>query len=282
MARKVMLILYTLLFVACVSYMLVSLVLWQRQGSLVFPAPTTPLNTPSGEASREGYKLEALETSDHLRLAFWAAPPQQGRLTIIFFHGNGAAAPSIMPVLAPLRRAGYGLILAEYRGYSGNPGGPSEKTLALDAQAYLDWAEAHGNGLPVIVGESIGTGVAVHLASERQVRGLILDSPFTSLADVVRAGPFWWAPTILLTSRFDSSSRIGRVKAPVLLVHGDSDTVVPVQLSHPLVNAIPCLSKALYLPGVVHTAFRSDTSGQAVAALLAFLAKVPPDGTCGP
>ena len=269
-----------LLCLPVVAYLLASLMLWRVQGRLVFPAPTMPLQAPAGGAAREGYRLETLETGDHLRLSFWAAPAAGGRPTILFLHGNGVAASSVAPVLAPLRRDGYGVVLAEYRGYSGNPGTPSEAGLALDAQAYAGWAEAHGSGLPVVVGESIGTGVAVRLASERRVRGLVLDSPFTSLADVVRSGPFWWAPTILLTSRFDSLSRIRGVTAPVLLVHGEADGVVPVRLSHRLAPAVPCLREALFLPGVVHTAFRSDGSGRAMAALLDFLAALPADGRC--
>ena len=269
-----------LLCLPVAAYLLVSVALWRVQGRLVFPAPTTPLREPAGEAARDGYQLEALDTGDGLRLAFWAAPPAGGRPSMLVLHGNGAAAPSIAPILAPLRQAGYGVVLAEYRGYSGNPGTPSEAGLALDAQAYAGWAEAQGGGLPVVVGESLGTGVAVRLASERRVRGLVLDSPFTSLADVVRSGPFWWAPTILLSSRFDSLSRIGRVTAPVLLVHGEADGVVPVRLSRRLVPAVPCLREALFLPGVVHTALRSDGSGRAMAALLDFLATLPDDGRC--
>ncbi len=280
MARRAIIVFLIVLGLACCAYLAVSLLLWRWQGALVFPAPTATLRAPEGEAAREGYRLEALETADGLTLRFWAAPPEPGRPVVLFLHGNGASAPSVAPVLAPLRRAGYGVLLAEYRGYSGNPGTPSERGLALDARAYADWAGAHGAGPPVVVGESLGTGVAVRLASERPVRGLALDSPFTSLAAAVRASPFWWAPTILLSSRFDSLSRIRRVMAPVLIVHGEADTVVPVRLSRVLVPAVPCLREALFLPGVVHTALRSDGSGRAVAALLRFLSALPADGRC--
>lgn len=280
MVRKAALLSLVPLSLAFVAYLLASLVLWSQQGRMEFPAPTTPLRAPAGAAMLEGYTERTLQTADGLQLVFWAAAPRPGEAVVIVFHGNGAAAPSIAPVLSPLRQAGYGIVLAEYRGYSGNPGTPSERGFAEDARAYAAWTQAQFGGLPVVMGESIGTGVAARLAAEQPVRGLVLDAPFTSIAAVVRSGRFWWAPTILLTSRFDTLSRIGRVTAPVLILHGRADEVVPVRLSHLLAAATPCLQEALYLPGVVHTALRTDPSGRAAAALLRFLAALPADGRC--
>ena len=272
MARLVLLLPAIVLATALLVYAGASLALWHLQTRMMFPAPAAPLPVPSGLAEAQGYAMETVRTPDGLRLSFWAAPPRRNKPTLLFFHGNGAAAPSIVPTFSPLRQAGYGIVLAEYRGYSADPGTPSERAFAADARAYLTWTTARfGPDLPVVMGESIGTGVAVELAAEHPVRGVVLDAPFTSIAAVVRAGPLWWAPTFLLRSRFDSLSRIGHVAAPVLLIHGEADGLVPSRQSRILARAVPCLWKALYLPGVGHPALRNDGSGRAVTALLAFM-----------
>ena len=245
--------------------------MYLAQDSILFPAPTDPAGDPATWGAAE-FRIERLVTADGLALQFWAARPAPGMPTVIQFHGNGAAGWYGSRYLAPLAREGYGVVLAEYRGYSGNPGAPSEAGLAEDARAYADWtARSWEVRLPFLLGESLGTGVAVSLAAERPVAGLFLDSPYTSIPDVVWAGPYFWAPGVLVRNRFDSLSRIRDVRAPVFVVHGTDDILIPNRLSRRLLAAAPCRAGTLYLPGVPHVALGNDPSGKAVAALRAFL-----------
>ena len=263
------------------AWLVMASILFFMQDALVFPAPTAPLPDPGSIPRAGGFSLEHLVTSDGLHLAFWAQPPLPGKPVILFFHGNGSAAHGGARYLGPLHREGYGIVLAEYRGYSGNPGHPSEEGLARDARAYADWAAAnYGAGLPVVMGESLGTGVAVTLASERPVRGLVLDSAFPSIADVVHAGFFFWAPTILLRNTFDSVHRIGRVTAPVAMLHGSSDTMMPASFDDRLAAAAPCVRGRLERQGIAHLVLGNDMTAASHDFVVAFLATLKPDGSC--
>ena len=249
------------------------------ENSLLFPASHVPLGEPASRGV-PAFRTEHLTTADRLTLTFWAAPAQPDMPTIIDFHGNGSRASDDVPALLPLVRAGYGVVAAEYRGYAGNPGAPSEAGLLADARAYAAWAAARGIARPVLLGQSLGTGVAVALAAEHTVMGVILDSPYTSIPDVVANGPLSSAPTSLLRNRFDSLARIGHVTAPLLVIDGLADTVIPPDQGKRLFAAAPCPWQALFLPGVPHLAIGNDTSGAARAAILQFLHALPREGSC--
>jgi hypothetical protein len=131
--------------------------------------------------------------------------------------------------------------MAEYRGYGGNPGTPTERGLVADGAAALDFLDGEGiaaNRL-VIYGESLGSGVAVLLAAQREVAGLILEAPFTSVADVAQHHYSFMPASALVRDRFDSLARIGQVRAPILVLHGERDRVVPLRFGRALFDAAP-------------------------------------------
>jgi fermentation-respiration switch protein FrsA (DUF1100 family) len=156
---------------------------------------------------------------------------------VLYFHGNAESAAQNLPLADELARGGIDTFLAEYRGYSGLPGRPSEAGLYQDAEAALD-AFGEGRDSPgvVLVGRSLGSGVAVELASRRPPRLLILVSPYTSLVDMGRSlvGPL--AP-VLVPDRFDNLSKIAALKCPVVVVHGTRDEVVPFEMGRRLAAA---------------------------------------------
>lgn len=267
--------------IALTAWAMGSAALWIAQDGLIFPAPRQSLGTPA-LAGWPMFQAEELTTADGFRLDFWAVRPRAGKPTVIVFHGNGAQASWGAPYLGELaERHGFGLILAEYRGYSGNPGAASEAGLIEDARAYARWAaEQWGVELPVLLGESLGTGVAIALASEIPTRGVVLDSPFSSIADVVSSGPFFWAPTALIRHRFDSRSRMPRIRSPVMVVHGTADQVIPVAQGREILSLAPCPGPGVFPEGVAHTALANDRSGAGRDAVVEFIGSLSEDGGC--
>jgi fermentation-respiration switch protein FrsA (DUF1100 family) len=131
------------------------------------------------------------------------------------------------------------LIALSYRGYGGSSGSPSEEGLIADARAAYKFAVEHyAPSRLVLWGESLGTGVAVALAAERPVGKVVLQSPFTSTVDV-GAAAYWFVPVrLLMKDQFRSDERIGRVSAPVLVMHGERDRVVPFRFGERLFSLV--------------------------------------------
>jgi hypothetical protein len=151
---------------------------------------------------------------------------------VLYLHGNAAHIGHRTYRLERFQRLGWGVLLLEYRGYGGNPGRPSEAGLVIDAHAGMAALRAMGFAPAAIVlwGESLGTGPAVQLAVEHKVGAVLLESPYTSITDIARSR-YWLFPVgFLLRDRFDSLRRISRVQAPVLVMHGALDQVVPVAM----------------------------------------------------
>jgi alpha-beta hydrolase superfamily lysophospholipase len=246
--------------------------LWWFQERALFPAGGGPLgNPPAGSP----FVTQAASTADGLRLRFWVAEPQADMPVILYLHGNGGHAGQREHALRPFASAGYGVVLAEYRGYGGNPGLPTEEGLIADARAQASWAVTRWPGAPLVIwGESVGTGVAVALASERQVAAVLLDSPFTSMRQVA-ADAFRWVPVgLLLRHPFDSLARLPNVRAPVFVLHGEQDRVVPVEHGRRLLEAVPCPAGGAFLPDVDHPALLADRGTSARAAAMAFLSRL--------
>lgn len=178
-----------------------------------------------------------LRTQDGLTLQSWykkAAPKQP---TVLIFHGNTGNIGTRMGIARPLLSQGFGVLLLEYRGFGGNPGSPSEQGLYEDGRAAIRFLERERTDTHhmVLYGESLGTGVATKMATEYPVCAVVLQSPYTSMAEVAR----YHYPLIFLPpyDHFDSITRIRAIQAPLLIVHGDSDKVVPFQEGLALYNA---------------------------------------------
>lgn len=232
--------------------------------------PSDRLPTPA-EIGATDYDVVQLTTADGLVLTAWHAAAMEDRPTIVYLQGNAGNIAGRVPKLRPFRAAGYGVLLVGYRGYGGNPGTPSEAGLLADGEAGLAYlADA---GVPpdrvVLFGESLGTAIAVRLAADRQVAALVLEAPFTSIIDAGRYHyPFLPVET-LAEDRFDTIRHITGVSAPVLIVHGERDRIVPVTQGRRLLAAAPGPKRGVFLRGAGHNNLAAFGAADVQLAFLA-------------
>jgi hypothetical protein len=216
-----------LLVIAALAYGGVLALMYVFQRALMY-FPDVARTSPAAAGLPEAEEL-MLPSGDGERLVAWHVPPRESKPVILYFHGNAGALDLRAGRFKWLIADGNGLVAVSYRGYGGSTGKPSEKGLMLDAAAAYEFAVARYPIKHIVAwGESLGTGVAVALAAEHAVGGIILDAPFTSAADVGAAAfpfvPVRW----FIKDAFNSDHRIGRVKAPLLVLHGELDRIVPI------------------------------------------------------
>lgn len=194
--------------------------------------PPTAATAQSYQTWLQGFKTIKIQTADGLTLESWFTKPEGAKKPVIVaFHGNADHAANMAYTLAKPLADGYGLLLVEYRGYAGNPGMPTEEGLYHDARAAIDWLKKTHPERPVVLyGHSLGTGVAVQMATEYDAKALILDSPFDS-ALAVAQGVYFYVPFLswLMKDQFLNDEKIKSVKAPVLFLLGERDTVIPIK-----------------------------------------------------
>src|SRR5499425_179572 len=211
-----------------------------------------------------------LDTADGERVIVWHVPPRADKPVVLYFHGNGGSLRGRVDRFRDLTADGTGLVALSYRGYGGSSGAPTEAGLVNDALAAYAFTRARYPAERIVLwGESLGTGVAVALAAQKPVGHLILQSPFTSAADV-GAHRYWFVPVrLLMKDQFRSDLRIGKITAPVLMLHGDRDDVVPIAVAERPYAMITAPKQFVRFPGLGH----NDLGSQAVAAAKAFLAE---------
>jgi fermentation-respiration switch protein FrsA (DUF1100 family) len=210
---------------------------------------------PSHYAMLAGVQEVELKTADGLNVVAWYWPAPEGRPTVVLFHGNGGSLRSQRYRLKYFKEAGMGVLMTAYRGYAGSDGAPTEEGLYLDGRAALDWLNGQGvaDKQIALYGQSLGSGVATKLASERDVAVVVLEAPYTSTVDVAA----WRFPIVpvgwLMLDRYDSLSRIAAVKAPLLVMHGDADYVIPQSLGRRLFESANQPKEGFWPSGIGHT-----------------------------
>jgi fermentation-respiration switch protein FrsA (DUF1100 family) len=237
-------LLFGLLLVLVAGYAALCGVLYAKQRALLYLPSPEPLDAGRLSALAD-FELVETVTGDGLTLRhLWLPPRDPGAGVVVSFHGNGGNAGGRAEKMLRALPAGQGLLLVEYRGYAGNPGRPSEAGLLSDADSALRWLEARGIDHPRwrLYGESLGSGVATQLAAAeaaagRPVAGVALEAPFTSIAAAAQHH-YWYVPALwLMRDRFDSLARIDGIGAPLLIVHGRLDRVVPYAMGERLLAA---------------------------------------------
>ena len=231
---------------------LVVLTYFFQRSMMYFPDTGYPNRVMAGVPDMDEVRLA---TADGLELLSWYKPPaEQGGATIVYFQGNGGNIELRGAKARTLMDAGLGVLLLGYRGYGGNAGRPTEAGLYADGRAALDFLAGRGVAADRIVlyGESLGSGVAVQMASERRPGALILEAPFTSAADVGASAYPFLPVRLLIKDRFDNLAKIGAIEAPLLLLHGEADRVIPVRHGHILLAAANEPKEDLFIPGADH------------------------------
>ena len=226
--------------------------LLQRQFQY-FPARSDPAPASLG---LHGVTVVPLPTPDGETLIMWYAPARTDQPTILFFHGNGGNIAGRADRFAFYRAKDYGVAFLSYRGYGGSTGTMSETGFITDAQAAFDWLVAEGIASTriALVGESLGTGVAVQLAARQPVGAIVLEAPYTAAVDVAAQVYPWLPVRLLMKDQFRSAAVIAQVTAPVLILHGTDDTVIPFAMGQALFAAANDPKRFHALPMAGHDA----------------------------
>lgn len=267
-----------LLGLAMVAAVSALALLWWFQGQLIyFPDRTAPPAATAPPGSQE----VAFDTADGLRLHGWFVPAAgTGRgATVLVFNGNGGNRAARAPLAAALARQGLAVLLFDYRGYGGNPGTPTEAGLLADARAARRYLAGRDDVDPtrlVYLGESLGAAVAVALAAEQPPQALILRSPFTSLVDMGRLHYPLLPVGLLLRDRYPSLGRIGGIAAPVLVVAGERDRLVPIAQSRRLYEAAAEPKRFVPIAGADHNDYALAAGDQFIREVTRFLDEAMP------
>jgi fermentation-respiration switch protein FrsA (DUF1100 family) len=196
---------------------------------MYFPDPT---RIAPAEAGLHSVKEIAIAAADGVTLVAWHAPAKDDKPTILYFHGNAANAANRAPRVEMIHEDGFGVLYLNNRGYGGSGGNPTEADNVADAIAAYD--HLIGFGVPaakiVAYGESLGSGQAVRLAAKKLVAAVVLEAPLTSTVDVARTIYFWLPLRLLIVDKYDNEHNIRFVRAPILILHGEQDEVIPVEM----------------------------------------------------
>lgn len=210
---------------AIIAFALLIVAFYYGQRGLLYFPPRVSLSAPPNKRLQE----VPITTEDGLKLKAWYAPATSRTFTIVFFHGNGDSLYGAAQVAEPYIQAGYGFIAVEYRGYSGLPGKPTEVGLYNDARACIQTLIASGVSPQHIVlyGHSLGTGVAVQMAREFPVSGLMLLAPYLSIPSLAQIHYPFLPAKLLVLDRFENEKKIATIHVPVLMASGAADELIP-------------------------------------------------------
>jgi uncharacterized protein len=211
-----------------------------------------------------------LDTADRERVIVWHVPPCDGQPVFLYFHGNGGSLRWREDRFRDLIADGSGLVALSYRGYGGSTGNPTEKGLIEDAEAAYAFSVAHYTAERLVLwGESLGSALALTLAAENPVGCVVLEAPFTSAVDV-GAQHYWFVPVrLLMKDQFRSDLCAGKVTAPVLVVHGEDDLIVPMSFGKSLYGLIRAPKRFVSVAGAGH----NDLGARAASAAKKFIAE---------
>lgn len=241
-----------ILMVAALAYsMVVALAYIFQRNLLYFPDRNAipPAMTIAGDM-----EVISLKAADGVALQAWYKAAAPGHPTITLFHGNGGNLAYRADKARVFLDRGYGMLLGAYRGYGGSGGSPTEAGLLMDGRAAMDFLQ-HAGIAPdniLLYGESLGSGVAVAMAGEYEVAALLLESPYTSTVDVAASAYAFLPVRWLMKDKFDSLSRIGALRVPVLVVHGEQDEIIPNALGQRLYEAANEPKTLRIIPGAGH------------------------------
>ena len=226
--------------------------LYVRQRAMLFPIPPVGRTAPAAAGLPEAEE-HVLTTADGEKVIVWHVPAKPDRPVVLFFHGNGDFLAGRVRRFKGITSDGTGLVALSFRGYAGSTGSPSEQGLLLDAAAAYAFTTArYAPDRIVVWGFSLGTGVAVAVASEHQVSKLILEAPYTSTVDVAASLMPIVPVSLLMRDQFHSDRRIARVNVPLLVMHGENDPAIPIRFGERLFGMANEPKQFVRFPGGGH------------------------------
>lgn len=203
----------------------------------------------------QGVKERIIDAPDGARLISWYAPAAPGQPTLLYFHGNAGNLASRSERVRRFIGRGYGVLILSYRGYGGSTGTPSERTNVADAK--LAYEALIEDGIEpddiIVYGESLGSGVAVQLAAGNAVGGLVLDAPYTSIVDVAALAYPYLPVRPFMFDRYETMRYLPRVEAPLLVMHGEDDRVIPVDMGKAIYAAAKAPKEIVTFPRAGHS-----------------------------
>ena len=256
-------------------YLLASAVIWFAQTSILYHPEKTLGATPADL----GLSFEPVRLAlDGDQLAGWWVPSKIPHApTLLYLHGNAGNVSANVDHVRRLAGTGLSIFIFDYRGYGESTGGPPRKRLLTEdaerAWAYLVRERRIQPSEVVIYGHSLGGAVGIDLASRHPDAGaLITEGAFPSVLDFADGTIFRWLPLrLIVTERIDAGSRIGAVRAPKLLLHGEADTMIPVRLARRLYDAAADPKQLVVIPGGSHDDSAEVNGAAYFAALNGFL-----------
>jgi fermentation-respiration switch protein FrsA (DUF1100 family) len=250
------------MFIAAACYLGFAALMYVVQRSLMY-FPETVRTAPAAAGLPQAQEV-VLDTTDGEKVIVWHVAPRGEQPVVLYFHGNGGSLRLRVDRYQRIAAAGVGLVALSYRGYGGSSGKPTEQGLINDARAAYAFAAERYPRI-ALWGESLGTGVAVALAAEKPVTRMVLDAPYTSTLDLARANHWYLPVRLLMKDQFRSDERIARVKAPVLIMHGEVDQIIPIAYGERLFAMIQGPKQFARFPGGYHVDL--DRHGGAEVAL---------------
>ncbi len=208
-------------------YLTITFVLYYSQRSLLYH-PTE--NNYSGDQLTVPIDTVRIKTDDNIELLSWYHDKDiQNYKTILFLHGNAGSLENRIHKINHFNEMEINFLIISWRGFSGNEGKPTEEGLYKDAKSAVKWLINKGVKKEniIIYGESLGTGVATEISQNESFAGIILESPFTSMVAAGKSKYPIFPIGLLLKDKYESDKKIKNIKSPVLVMHGEADTIVP-------------------------------------------------------
>ncbi len=201
-------------------------------GNRLFMYFPDPARITPAEAGLVGVEEIELSSGDGETLIAWYAKAKPGQPTILYFHGNAGNAAGRAEKIEIMREHGTGVFYLNNRGYGGSTGSPSEQNNVADAITAYETLRAKGvqGSQIVLYGESLGSGQATQLGAGHEVKAVVLEAPLTSTVDVGKRTWFFLPLNLLMTDQYRNARHVAKVHAPVLVLHGEQDGVIPVAM----------------------------------------------------
>ena len=213
-------------FLLIVIYVVITTVVYFYQRKLLYHPFSAEI---TGEGLIHNFETINFKTSDNFVLKGWFHLKNSNKKTILFLHGNAGNLDNRIDKLNSLGSMDINFLIISWRGYSGNPGNPSEEGLYKDAMGSINWLNKKGisNNQIILYGESLGTAIATEIGQNDNFAGIILEAPFTSMVDMGQKIYPIFPVKFLLKDKYESKNKIKNIKSPILIMHGEVDKIVP-------------------------------------------------------